>query len=226
MKYNPKVNEQVARLPGFAEAHPLAPDETVQGLLWLISELERLLCAVTGFVGVTLQPPAGAASELTGILVVRAYHRKKGNRKTHILLPDSSHGTNPASAALAGYESIEIPSGSDGRISMSALRDAVNDETAGLMITNPNTLGLFETRIREVADAIHSVDGLIYMDGANLNALVGIAMPAATGVDMCHVNLHKTFATPPRGRWPRRRLPGRHRRAGAVSARAESRRRR
>jgi len=202
MKYNPKVNELVARLPGFAEAHPLAPAEACQGLLRLMSELEDLLCAITGFDGVTLQPPAGAASELTGLLVMRAYHRKKGNKKTHLALPDSAHGTNPASATLAGYTSVQIRSGSDGRLSVEALRAAVNDETAGLMVTNPNTLGLFETNIREIAEIIHSVDGLVYMDGANLNALLGIAKPAATGADMCHINLHKTFSTPHGGGGP------------------------
>jgi len=202
MKYNPKVNEVAARLPGFAEAHPLAPAEAVQGLLWLIYELEGLLRDITGFAGVTLQPPAGAASELTGLLVMRAYHRKKGNRKTHVLLPDSAHGTNPASATLAGYASVQLRSGQDGRLSLDALRAAVNEETAGLMITNPNTLGLFETNIGEIAEVIHSVDGLVYMDGANLNALLGIAKPAATGVDMCHINLHKTFSTPHGGGGP------------------------
>ena len=202
MKYNPKVNEVAARLPGFAEAHPLAPAEAVQGLLWLIYELEGLLRDITGFAGVTLQPPAGAASELTGLLVMRAYHRKKGNRKTHVLLPDSAHGTNPASATLAGYASVQLRSGQDGRLSLDALRAAVNEETAGLMITNPNTLGLFETNIGEIAEVIHSVDGLVYMDGANLNALLGIAKPAATGVDMCHINLHKIFSTPHGGGGP------------------------
>jgi len=202
MKYNPKVNEQVARFAGFAEPHPLAPAESVQGLLWLISELESLLAEITGFAGVTLQPPAGAASELTGLLVIRKYHEKRGNRKTHVLLPNSAHGTNPASATLAGYRSVQIASDSRGLLSVEALRDAVNDETAGLMITNPNTLGLFERNIREISEIIHSVDGLVYMDGANLNALLGIAKPALTGVDMTHINLHKTFSTPHGGGGP------------------------
>ncbi|HRU24043.1 MAG TPA: aminomethyl-transferring glycine dehydrogenase subunit GcvPB [Candidatus Latescibacteria bacterium] len=202
MKYNPKVNEVAARLSGFAEMHPLAPPQTTQGLLRLIHELERMLCEITGFAGITLQPPAGAASELTGLLVMRQYHRKKGNRKTHVLLPDSAHGTNPASATFAGYEARQLASTEDGRLSLDALRAAVNDETAGLMITNPSTLGLFETHIREIADIIHGVDGLVYMDGANMNALLGIAKPAATGVDMCHLNLHKTFSTPHGGGGP------------------------
>jgi glycine dehydrogenase subunit 2 len=202
MKYNPKVNEQIARLPGFSEMHPLAPAETVQGLLWLISELEGLLSEVTGFPGVTLQPPAGAASELTGLLVMRKYHESQGNRKTHVLLPDSAHGTNPASATLAGYDAVQIASDESGLLSVDALRKAVNEETAGLMITNPNTAGLFERNIQEISDIIHSVDGLVYMDGANLNALLGIAKPAAMGVDMNHINLHKTFSTPHGGGGP------------------------
>ncbi|HPU85462.1 MAG TPA: aminomethyl-transferring glycine dehydrogenase subunit GcvPB [Candidatus Latescibacteria bacterium] len=202
MKYNPKVNEVAARLPGFAEMHPLAPSQTTQGLLRLIHELERMLCEITGFAGVTLQPPAGAASELTGLLVMRQYHRQKGNRKTHVLLPDSAHGTNPASATFAGYEARQLASTDDGRLSLDALRAAVNDETAGLMITNPSTLGLFETHIREIAGIIHGVDGLVYMDGANMNALLGIAKPAAMGVDICHLNLHKTFSTPHGGGGP------------------------
>jgi len=202
MKYNPKANETAARLPGFAVMHPLAPVETSQGLLWLISELEKLLCEITGFAGATLQPPAGAASELTGLLVMRQYHRKKGNRKTHVLIPDSAHGTNPASAAFAGYEARQLASTADGRLSLDALRAAVNEETAGLMVTNPNTLGLFESDIQAAAAIIHEVDGLVYMDGANMNALLGIAKPGAMGVDMCHLNLHKTFSTPHGGGGP------------------------
>ena len=202
MKYNPKINEAAVRLPGFAEAHPLAPDEASQGLLWLISELERQLCEITGFDGVTLQPAAGAQSELTGLLVMRAYHEKKGNGKKTILLPDSAHGTNPASAALTGYKPVQVLSGKDGRLDPAALKDVLNDEVAGLMITNPNTLGLYESNIREICDAIHSVDGLVYMDGANMNALLGMAKPAVSGVDMCHINLHKTFSTPHGGGGP------------------------
>ncbi len=202
MKYNPKVNERVARLPGFAEVHPLMPPEAAQGMLWLIAELENVLAEITGFAGVTLQPPAGAASEFTGLLVMRRYHEKKGNRKTHVLLPDSAHGTNPASATLAGYASVQIESDERGLLSLDALRAAANDETAGLMITNPNTLGLFERNIVEISEIIHGVDGLVYMDGANLNALMGIAKPAATGVDMNHINLHKTFSTPHGGGGP------------------------
>jgi glycine dehydrogenase subunit 2 len=202
MKYNPKVNEQTARLPGFAEAHPLAPDEASQGLLWLIHELEQMLAGITGFAGTTLQPAAGAQSELTGLLVMRAYHKKHGNNKKTILLPDSAHGTNPASAALTGFKPVMVKSGPDGRIDLDSLRAAVNEETAGLMVTNPNTLGLYESSIREIVDIIHGVGGLIYMDGANLNALLGIASPAASGVDMCHINLHKTFSTPHGGGGP------------------------
>ncbi len=202
MKYNPKVNEITARIPGFAEAHPLAPDDAAQGMLWLISELERLLAEITGFSGVTLQPPAGAASELTGLLVMRAYHEKKGNAKSTILLPDSAHGTNPASAALTGYKPVQIASGPDGRISLASLRENTGENVAGFMVTNPNTLGLYETDIREIAETIHSVDGLVYMDGANLNALLGVAKPAVSGVDMTHINLHKTFSTPHGGGGP------------------------
>ena len=202
MKYNPKINEIAARLPGFAEAHPLAPAEATQGLLWLIFSLERLLCEVTGFSAVTLQPAAGAQSELTGLLVMRAYHEKKGNGKKKILLPDSAHGTNPASAALTGYAPVQVRSGADGRLDPDALREVLDDTVAGLMVTNPNTLGLYESNIREICDLVHSFDGLVYMDGANMNALLGIASPAASGVDMCHINLHKTFSTPHGGGGP------------------------
>ncbi|MDP6125010.1 MAG: aminomethyl-transferring glycine dehydrogenase subunit GcvPB, partial [Candidatus Latescibacteria bacterium] len=202
MKYNPKINERIARLPTIASAHPLSPPEFAQGPLRLIYELGELLKSITGFDAITLQPAAGAQSELTGLLVIRAYHHSRNNTKTHMLQPDSAHGTNPASATLAGYDSVSIPTNSEGLVDLDALKKAVNDETAGLMITNPNTLGLFEKDIEEIAEVIHSVDGLIYMDGANLNAILSIAIPALTGVDMVHVNLHKTFSTPHGGGGP------------------------
>ncbi len=207
MKYNPKACEAVASLPGFLDVHPLWPQLRhggllTQGALQLLWETERLLSEITGMAEFTLQPLAGAHGELTGAMIIAAYHRDRGTRKTHIIIPDSAHGTNPASARLAGYEVITVPSGPDGLVDFDRFRTAVNSETAAVMLTCPNTLGLFERRIREIADVVHAVDGLLYYDGANLNALLGRFKPADMGFDVCHVNLHKTFATPHGGGGP------------------------
>ncbi|MDK9701026.1 MAG: aminomethyl-transferring glycine dehydrogenase subunit GcvPB [bacterium] len=202
MKYNPKINEEMARLPGFAQSHPLQPDAALQGSLQLMWELEQALQAVTGFPAMTLQPTAGAQGEFTGLLLMRAYHKSKGRNPKKIIIPDSAHGTNPASIALCGFEVLQLASGPDGLVDVETLRNAVDENTAGLMITNPNTLGLFETHIAEITAIIHSVDGLVYMDGANLNAIVGIARPADMGFDITHINLHKTFSTPHGGGGP------------------------
>ncbi len=202
MKYNPKINEEVARYPGFASLHPLQPDSSMQGALQLLWELEQALSAITGFPGISLQPSAGAQGEFTGLLLMQAYHKGKGENPRKIIIPDSAHGTNPASIALSGYEVIQIGSGPDGLVDLDALRAVISDDVAGLMITNPNTLGLFEKNIVEIAKIVHSVDGLMYMDGANMNAVVGIARPADMGFDICHLNLHKTFSTPHGGGGP------------------------
>jgi len=207
MKYNPKACEFVASLPGFAQIHPLWPQlrhggQLTQGALRLLYETERLLSEITGMAEFTLQPLAGAHGELTGTMLIAAYHRARGNKKTKIIIPDSAHGTNPASAALAGYEVVSIPSNSRGTVDLAGLKAAVNDETAGMMLTNPNTLGLFEPDVEEIASIIHAVDGLMYYDGANFNAIIGRCKPAEMGFDVCHLNLHKTFATPHGGGGP------------------------
>jgi glycine dehydrogenase subunit 2 len=203
MKYNPKLNEWAARLPGFAELHPLAPDVAAQGTLELLYELERWLCEISGMTGVTLQPAAGAHGELTGILMVRAYHRWRGDdARTEIVVPDSSHGTNPATASMAGYTTVTIPSDDRGGVDLAALRAAVGPRTAAVMITNPSTLGLFEDRIVEVLDVVQAAGALAYMDGANLNAVLGKFRPGAAGFDVMHFNVHKTFATPHGGGGP------------------------
>lgn len=217
MKHNPRLNEKVAALPGFADAHPLAPDTVVQGNLELVHTLQEWLKEITGLPGVTLQPSAGAAGELTGVMLIRAYHLSKGASRRVILIPDSGHGTNPATAAMAGYEVVELPSLPDGTISFDDVTDPVNGkvrkglrtlvaelgpEIAGAMITNPNTVGVFEYRFKEISDLLHSVDALVYMDGANMNALVGVARPGDFGVDVMHLNLHKTFSTPHGGGGP------------------------
>jgi glycine dehydrogenase (decarboxylating) beta subunit (EC 1.4.4.2) len=202
MKYNPKVNEKIAGLPGFAEAHPLAPVETIQGNLEILYRMERLLCEITGFDAVTLQPSAGAQGELTGIMLARACHESRGNPRKIVLIPDSAHGTNPSSAHLSGYEVREIKSNAAGRIDLGSLQQAMTDEVAALMVTNPNTLGVFESDICKIADIVHGKGGLLYMDGANMNALAGIARPGDFGVDVLHLNLHKTFATPHGGGGP------------------------
>ena len=202
MKYNPRINEAAARTPGFGEAHPLLPDALVQGTLEVMHRLEEALSEITGFPGVSLQPAAGAQGELTGVLLIRARQQAKGERRRFMLIPDSAHGTNPASAALAGYEVREVKSGPDGRIDMEDLRAKTDAEVAGLMVTNPNTLGVFEQEIARIAAILHDVGAYVYCDGANMNAQVGIARPADYGMDVLHLNLHKTFSTPHGGGGP------------------------
>ncbi len=207
MKYNPKVCERIAGYPGFAHLHPLLPQLRMggmltQGALAILYEMDRLLCEITGMAGFTMQPLAGAHGELTGMMIMAAYHRDRGNKKSIVLAPDSAHGTNPASAAIAGYRVVSIPSDENGVMDLNALGEALSDEVAGIMLTSPNTLGLFNSRIREICDLIHSVDGLAYYDGANLNAIVGKARPGDFGFDIVHLNLHKTFATPHGGGGP------------------------
>ena len=207
MKYNPKIDEVIARLPGFAELHPLLPqlssgDRLVQGALAVLHHLDHLLREICGMAAFTMQPLAGSHGELTGVMIMAAYHRKRGNRKTKILIPDSAHGTNPASAAIAGYAVETVESDETGVMSPEALKKHLSDDVAGLMLTSPNTLGLFNPHIHELADLIHSVDGLMYYDGANLNAVVGRCKPGDMGFDICHLNLHKTFATPHGGGGP------------------------
>ena len=202
MKYNPKVNERAARLPGFAAAHPMQPAALMQGFLQLCFELERHLGEVTGMDRVTLQPAAGAQGELAGVMMIRAYHEHRGEKRTRILVPDSAHGTNPASAALNGYQVVAVPSGDDGLLHPEAVEQAMSDDVAALMITNPSTLGLFEEHIARIAEIVHAKGGLVYGDGANLNALLGIARPGDLGIDVMHLNLHKTFSTPHGGGGP------------------------
>jgi glycine dehydrogenase subunit 2 len=203
MKYNPKVNEEIARLSAFAESHPLAEPDTVQGNLALIFELQRWLAEIGGFSAVTLQPAAGAQGEFTGLLMIRAYHRERGDAKrTRILIPDSAHGTNPASTTMAGYTAVELASDRRGNIDLDAVRAICDDTVAGIMMTNPNTLGLFEERLEEVVRLVHACGGLVYGDGANLNAIAGIVRPGDLGFDVMHYNLHKTFATPHGGGGP------------------------
>ncbi len=202
MKYNPKVADWAAEHPGFRDLHPATPPSLTQGALEVLLETEAILCELTGMARATFQPPAGAAGELTGLLIMRAYHTAKGDPRTKIIIPDSAHGTNPASVTLAGYEAVQVPSNDRGMVDHDALLQAVDDQVAGLMLTNPNTLGLFEEEIREIADAVHDVDGLLYYDGANLNAILGVARPGDMGFDIVHSNLHKTFATPHGGGGP------------------------
>ncbi|MDQ3940718.1 MAG: aminomethyl-transferring glycine dehydrogenase subunit GcvPB [Actinomycetota bacterium] len=202
MKYNPKVAEVAAGSPGFATLHPLAPDELVQGALELLGTLERALCAATGMARLTFQPAAGAQGELTGLLIMRAWHRSQGDVRRRVIIPDSAHGTNPASVTLAGYEAHEVPSDERGLVDLRALKDALDSDVAGLMLTNPNTLGLFERDITQIAAALHEVGGLLYYDGANFNSIVGVVRPGDMGFDIVHMNLHKTFATPHGGGGP------------------------
>jgi len=207
MKYNPKTSERLAALDGFAGLHPLLGQMPyagvgAQGSLEVLYAAELLLREITGMAALTMQPMAGAHGELTGILTMAAYHRDKNNKKSTLIIPDSSHGTNPASAAVAGYDVVAVPSDQNGVIDIEALRKAVTDEVAGLMLTSPNTLGLFNPHIKEVCDLIHGVDGLMYYDGANLNAIIGKARPGDMGFDIVHLNLHKTFATPHGGGGP------------------------
>ncbi len=202
MKYNPKSSEALARLPGFANAHPLAPPEMVQGALELMWQLERALSEIAGFDETALSPAAGAHGELCGVMVIRAYHASTGNPRRKVLIPDTAHGTNPASSALNGYEVVQLASGKDGRLHPDAVRKAMDEDVAAVMITNPNTLGIFESDIREIADVVHAKGGLVYGDGANMNALLGIARPGDMGFDVMQYNLHKTFATPHGGGGP------------------------
>lgn len=203
MKYNPRVNEQIAALEGFNQIHPLQPQNTVQGCMEVMALAEKYLCEITGMDHMTLQPAAGAHGELTGLLLMKAYHTSKGNtHKTKILVPDSAHGTNPASAAMAGYTVVSIPSGDDGCVDIEKLKEAAGDDIAGLMLTNPNTVGLFDKNIREITRIVHDCGGLCYYDGANLNAVMGIVRPGDMGFDIVHLNLHKTFSTPHGGGGP------------------------
>jgi len=203
MKYNPKINEAVSRLPGFSMIHPLQPIETVQGALMLMYNLQEMLKEIGGFAGVTLQPAAGAHGELTGILIIRAFHASRGDTKrTKILIPDSAHGTNPATSAMSGLDVVELKSDPNGNVDLEALKAECDDTLAGLMLTNPNTLGLFDEHVKEVTKMVHEAGGLIYGDGANMNALLGIVRPGELGVDILHYNLHKTFSTPHGGGGP------------------------
>lgn len=203
MKYNPRVNEDMARLPGFAFCHPLQPEETIQGSLSLMYNLQENLKEISGFAEVTLQPAAGAQGEFVGVLVIRAFHKANGNvKRTKILIPDSAHGTNPASSAISGFEVVGVPTDARGNVDLAALKTVCDDTVAGIMITNPNTLGLFDEHILEVIEIVHKAGGLVYGDGANLNALLGIVRPGDLGIDVMHFNLHKTFSTPHGGGGP------------------------
>ena len=202
MKYNPRVNEFVARIEGLAEAHPYRPDAQAQGILEVIDLLQKCLTEITGMDAITLQPAAGAHGEFTGILLVRAWHESQGNARKKILIPDSAHGTNPATAAICGYAVENLKSNSEGGIDLEALERQVDGETAALMLTNPSTIGVFESQIHRIADILHAKGALLYMDGANMNALVGKVRPGDFGVDVMHLNLHKTFSTPHGGGGP------------------------
>lgn len=202
MKYNPKIAETVQALPGFQRLHPRQPDGTAQGALELLWRLERALCEITGMTRATLQPPAGACGELTGLLIMRAFHNKAGDARVKIAIPDSAHGTNPASVRLAGFEALHVPSDARGLVDVGALEKLVDRQVAGLMLTNPNTLGLFEENIERVTNIVHAAGGLVYYDGANLNAILGRCRPGDMGFDIVHINTHKTFATPHGGGGP------------------------
>ncbi len=203
MKYNPKINEDAARFDGFANIHPLQPEDSLQGIMKLLFDLESSLKEITGMDRFTLQPAAGAHGELCGMMLVKSYHEARGDMKRkNVLVPDSSHGTNPASAALFGFNVVEVKSDERGRVDLAHLKSLINDETACLMLTNPNTIGLFEDDIQQIQKAIHDVGGLLYYDGANMNALLGIARPGDMGFDIVHLNLHKTFSTPHGGGGP------------------------
>jgi glycine cleavage system P protein (glycine dehydrogenase) subunit 2 len=202
MKYNPKLCDVASSVPGLTGVHPAQPAEQTQGWLRLLADLEDVLCRVTGMAAATLQPAAGAQGELTGLLLMRAWHAAQGSVRTKVLIPDSAHGTNPASVTLGGYETVEVPSNARGLVDLDALRALVDDQVAGLMLTNPNTLGLFETDIVEIAGLVHEAGGLLYYDGANLNAILGEVRPGDMGFDIVHMNLHKTFAVPHGGGGP------------------------
>ena len=203
MKYNPKINEEAARIPGFANLHPLQPVETTQGALAMMYHLQQWLSEIGGYQATSLQPAAGAHGELTGVLIIRAYHRSRGDTKRNkILVPDSAHGTNPATSAMSGLEVVELRSDDRGNVDLEALREHCDDTLAGLMLTNPNTLGLFDENVEQVTGMVHEAGGLVYGDGANMNALLGILRPGDIGIDVLHYNLHKTFSTPHGGGGP------------------------
>jgi glycine dehydrogenase subunit 2 len=202
MKYNPKINEDCSRLDGFKGLHPMQEPETVPGALKLMGELCEFLCEISGMDGITLQPSAGAQGEITGIKLIRAYHEDRGDPRRTIILPDSAHGTNPASASISGYQCIQVKSNKEGLVDLDDLKRHLNGDVAAFMLTHPNTLGLFETRILEIAELVHKSGALLYMDGANLNALLGIIKPGDVGFDVLHINLHKTFSTPHGGGGP------------------------
>ncbi len=203
MKYNPKINEQAAALPGFTGVHPLQNESSVQGCMEVIKATEEALCEIAGMDSFTMQPAAGAHGEFTGLLLIKAYHTDRGDTKRNkIIVPDSAHGTNPASATMCGYDIVNVPSAEDGCVDLNALKEAVGDDTAGLMLTNPNTVGLFDKNITEITRIVHEAGGLCYYDGANLNAVMGIARPGDMGFDCVHINLHKTFSTPHGGGGP------------------------
>ncbi len=202
MKYNPKINEKQAARPEIAAAHPMLDDEHVQGTIRIMYELQNYLSSITGMAATSLQPSAGAQGELAGMLIFAAYHRSRDSKRTKIIIPDTAHGTNPASAALCGYKPVPVASNSEGVLDAEAVAAVMDEETAGIMITNPNTLGLFETNIREIADIVHAKGGLVYGDGANMNAVMGVVDMSKCGVDVLHLNLHKTFSTPHGGGGP------------------------
>jgi glycine dehydrogenase subunit 2 len=202
MKYNPKLCDDAASLPGLTNVHPAAPAALTQGWMELLDDLADTLCRITGMHAATLQPPAGASGELTGLLLMRAWHADQGRQRTKVIIPDSAHGTNPASVTLGGYQTITVPSDARGCVDVAALRERLDEDVAGIMLTNPNTLGLFEEDIAEIAAAVHEVGGLLYYDGANLNAILGVTRPGDMGFDIVHMNLHKTFAVPHGGGGP------------------------
>ncbi len=202
MKYNPKICDWAAEHPDFRNLHPAQPPQLAQGALEVIAAAEEILCEITGMARATFQPPAGASGEITGLLIMRAYHTEKSDPRRKVLIPDSAHGTNPASVSLAGYEAVSVPSNQDGLVDLDALGERLDGQVAGLMLTNPNTLGLFEEDITEISRRIHEAGGLVYYDGANLNAILGVARPGDMGFDIVHSNLHKTFATPHGGGGP------------------------
>lgn len=203
MKYNPKINEEVSKYSGFSQVHPYQSAATVQGCLALLYDLDKMLSEITGMARISLQPAAGAHGEMAGLMIIKAYHESRGDGKRRkIVVPDSSHGTNPASAAVVGFDVVEVKSNARGGVDIEALKSAMSDEVAGLMLTNPSTLGLFEENILEISEIVHSAGGLLYYDGANMNAIMGVTRPGDMGFDVVHLNLHKTFSTPHGGGGP------------------------
>jgi len=202
MKYNPKINEETAALDGLRVIHPLQPESTVQGAIRLLYEIGEYLCKISGLAAVSLQPAAGAHGELTSLMLIRSFHESRGRRRKYVLIPDSAHGTNPASVTISGYSALQIKSNSQGKVDLEGLKSAINEDVAALMLTNPNTLGIFESGVEEIAKVVHQAGALMYMDGANMNALLGIVRPGDLGFDVVHFNLHKTFSTPHGGGGP------------------------